>query len=360
VSANFNPERLTHLREFAALTKEELASACHVTRRAVTDWEGGRVSNPPVETLAGIFEVDTEFFTKSSSPTLDEYQVSFRALSTMSAKKQKRVMASARFAIQVSEWIDSEFSAPASDVPTMQDLLPSEEPVARREEVALMVRRRWGLQQKPIKDMQNLLESRGVRIFSLPADARDVDAFSFWLDGRPFVMINTEKSGERLRFDLAHELGHLVMHKSISTAREKTYEAEANDFASSFLMPADGLIVQVSTASRQLRLDDVMTLKTSWKVSAVAMLRRLAQHHLINDWQYRTWMVALSSAGYRRAEPGGIHRERSRLISVVLEKCRTSGLGVSGIANASQVPRAAVEDAFVGLAVVPLRSGASQ
>lgn len=355
ISVNFNPERLTLLRERAGMTKEALAQKCGVTRRTVTDWESGHVATPPVEMLANLFDVEAQFLGREDAPDLDQANVSFRALSSVGARKAKQVIAAARLSLELSHWLDDRYETPPVDLPTLDDLLSPLGPEDYSpERASKMLRQIWGLSDRPIKNMLWLLERQGIRVFSLPSEDRDVDAFSFWHGGRPYVFLNVDKSAERLRFDLAHELGHLILHKGVSTARERHYEMQANQFASAFLMPTAGLLAQLSTASSQIRLQDVYVMKRSWKVSAVAMVRRLFDLGAILDWHYRNWMVDLSSKGYRRGEPDGVHPEQSRLITSVLARAREDGIGLGQMSRDSGVPLHAIQDAFTGLAVVPL------
>lgn len=354
-SEHFNPDRLTLMRERAGMTKESLAQQCDVTRRTVTDWESGRVAAPPLATLAEVFNVEAAFFCREDAPQLDQLDVSFRALSSLGARKAKQVVAAARLGLGLSLWLDERYRTPAVDVPSLDELVsPLGHDDYSPEPASNMLRQSWNLGDRPVKHMLGLLERQGVRVFSLPVEDRDVDAFSFWHANRPYIFLNTDKSAERLRFDLAHELGHLLLHRGISTARERHYELQANRFASSFLMPADGLLAQIATGSHQLRLPDVYIMKRSWKVSAVSMVRRLFDLGTILDWHYRKWMVDLSSQGYRRGEPDGLHPEQSRLIAALLIQVREDGLGLEQIARQSGVPVRAITDAFTGLALVGL------
>ena len=348
-------------REKAAMSKEDLARRCDVSRRTVTNWESGRVAYPPLDVLARLFDVDVEFFSRPVTHDVTEADVSFRALSTLGAYKTRRVLATARSALELDDWVRETFELPAVDMPSVDDLLsPHGETDVTPAQVAKLLRAAWGLGEQPIKDVMRIVERRGVRIYSVPAPDRDVDAFSFWMAGRPFVFVNTTKSAERLRYDIAHELGHLCMHKGVSTAREKIYEYEANQFASSFLMPDKGVIAQASTASRNLRLTDVMVMKQSWRVSAVAMVRRLHDLKLIADWHYRNWMISLSSRGYREGEPGGIAHEQSGLWREVLSAARSSGWNLQYIARMSGVPYQDVKDVYLGLTVLPLANPADR
>ncbi|MEV4496608.1 ImmA/IrrE family metallo-endopeptidase [Micromonospora arborensis] len=183
---------------------------------------------------------------------------------------------------------------------------------------------------------------------------REVDAFSFWHENRPFVFLNASKSAERLRFDLAHELGHLCIHRDVRTNRNRQYELDANTFASTLLMPADGLIPQLVGSPS---LPDVMELKAYWKVSATAMVRRLHQLKRISDWQYRTWMIDLSERGFRTSEPNGVSREQSALLRQVLALAREDGWRTERISKELGIPRRDFTEAFLGLTVMSVSTG---
>ena len=131
----------------------------------------------------------------------------------------------------------SAFDCLSQDVPRIQ---PGTDP----ETAAEIVRQEWGLGTKPIPNLLHLMEAKGVRVFSLAQECREVDAFSLWRK-QPFVFLNTQKSAEHSRFDAAHELGHLVMHWHHELPQGKQVEREANDFAGALLMPASGILANV-------------------------------------------------------------------------------------------------------------------
>ncbi len=340
------------------MTKEGLASACGVSRRAVTDWEAGRVDNPPLERISQVLDFPIDFFLGEGLPELSERSVSFRALSSLGARQTRRVLSSARLAQTFSSWMDREYDTPHPDLPAISDLVPhfsvdDPDPTAS----ATALRRLWNLSDRPIADMLALVESHGARVFSLQPGDHEVDAFSFWGEGRPYIFLNPDKSAERLRFDLAHELGHLCMHQDISTAGQKIFEVQANQFASDLLMPATG--VQASIRG-QLSLADVMTLKKLWKVSAAAMVKRLHQLRYISDWQYRSWFIELTKRGYRTSEPHGIAHEQSSLLKQVLAMAREDGWRLNKICNVLRLPEDELTYALAGLVVLPMQGGGAQ
>ncbi len=337
---SFNPTRLTLARERAGLTKQLLSDKCGVTRRAITSWESGEVEAPPVPVLASALGFPESFFYADDPVRIPEDSVTFRALSSMLARQVDRVLASASLALEFSEWMDRNYKTRAPDLPDLSESQCTEPAIT-----AETVRSIWQIHLAPVKNMLYLLEKKGVRVFSLPVDDREVDAFSFWQEDKPFIFLNTGRTAERMRFDLAHELGHLLLHRQ-AKLRSRQVEQQAQDFASAFLVPADALFTQIAG---ELRFDDIFTLKKRWNVSAVAMVQRLWQLRIISEWHYRSWMIELSRRGFRTSEPGGSHPETSRLFRQVLDLARQDGWSMGRIAASLNIPVKELESMVFGL-----------
>lgn len=348
----FNPRRLQLARERRGLTKDALGQLCGVTRRAVTDWEAGKVEAPPIERIAAALDFPRSFFVRADADGVVAESVSFRALTAMSQRQVHQVLANAVLVKEFSAWVDERYRTPAVDVPSIEELTASQrESEPSPVDAAAAVRALWGLGARPVKDLLAVLESRGVYVFGLAEDDREVDAFSFWQGGRPYVFLNVAKSAERMRFDLAHELGHLCMHQGVPTCRNRRFELAANSFASAFLMPSEGLLPQLVGAPA---LADVLTLKRHWRVSAVAMVRRLHQLGRLSDWQYRAWMIDFSQRGFRTSEPDGLPREQSSLLRQVMSLAREDGWTLGTISGSLGVPASDLASALLGLTVTPV------
>jgi Zn-dependent peptidase ImmA (M78 family)/transcriptional regulator with XRE-family HTH domain len=341
--SSFNPGRLTLARERRGLTKQNLAEICGVVRRTVSAWEAGDVELPPITLLADKLNFPESFFYADDPALVAKDSVSFRALKSMTARQVNRVLASSVLAIEFSNWIDRHYASPPTGLPDLSESR-NLEPVIAAETVRTM----WAVYQAPVKGLLPLLEKKGVRVFSLPVKDREIDAFSFWHSGRPFIFLNTGRTAERMRFDLAHELGHLLLHREVLARRSRNVEQEAQDFASSFLVPADALYGQVIG---QLRFDDIFKLKRYWKVSAVAMVQRLWHLGIISEWHYRTWIIELSQRGFRSSEPGGLHPETSRLFQQFFSVAREDGLPSRKIASELHIPAEELEGMVFGLAI---------
>lgn len=231
----FNNKRLEFARRRRGITIKSISEAVGITTKSYSNYEKG-VRVPPDDTLALLarrLKFPQKFFYLDDPISLDTSCVSFRSLSRMSATVRDKALHAGQIALEFSSWIDKKFELPDPDLPDLRFCTP--------EAAAESLRNEWGIGERSIKNIVHLLESKGTRAFSLEEETQDLDAYSFWEDEVPFIFLNTRKSVERSRFDAAHELGHLVLHRQGST-RGKGVESEANRFASAFLMPQGSVI----------------------------------------------------------------------------------------------------------------------
>lgn len=351
MARTFNPSRLDIARKRRGLTKTELASQAGVSMSSLAAYERG-TKQPTAETVARLsttlaYPADFFFGDDLDEPPLEGS--SFRALSTLTARERHRAQSAATLALALGAWIDARFTVPPTTIPNLAGMDP---PVA-----AAAVRSEWGLGERPIKNMVHLLEAHGVRVFSLTDDCADMDAFSFWRRDTPHVFLNTMKSAERGRMDAAHELGHLVLHQGQLGARGRPAEHEANLFASSFLMPEGSVLAE---APRGGYLDQILTAKHRWKVSAAALAHRMHQLNLLSEWQYRSLFIELGREGYRSGERDGMPRETSQLLGKVFAALRDEGVSMADIAAELHLPADELSKLVFGLVLVPLDGGGEQ
>lgn len=345
----FQPERLTLARQRRGLTKTALAKECRVTPATITAHEKGtsEPSGPTLERLAGALTFPVAFFHEELNDSLSTDSASFRALSRMTAAQRDSALAAGTLSVLVNEWIEARFDLPEVDIPQL------ESGVIDPEGAAALVRTEWGLGETPIPNLLHLLEAHGVRAFSLVDECREVDAFSFWHQGRPFVCLNTRKSAERSIFDSAHELGHLVLHRDHGAPRGRPEELQANQFASSFLMPEADV---VSTMPRSPDLADLINAKHRWRASTAALNFRLHQLGITSDWHYRELCIEISRLG-RTIEPNPLPREQSQLLSKVLAHLRHEGLGRREIAAALAMYQPDLDALMFGLTLSSVSGG---
>lgn len=345
---SFNPSRLTLARRRRGLTKAKLALALGLDARSVSAYEAGEFAPdaPRLERLGEVLRFPASFFLGDDleEPTPDI--ASFRAMSKMTAAKRDMALGAGALALALNEWIVGRFELPAAELPDL-----SREP--NPEAAAMSLRRIWGLGELPVKNMVHLLESRGVRVYTLAVDALEVDAFSMWRDGTPFVFLNTHKSCEHSRFDAGHELGHLVMHRHGPPSGQQA-EAEANAFASAFLMPRASVL---ANAPRLTTIDNLLQLKKMWTVSVAALAYRLHTVGALSDWHYRMLFIEISKRGYRTAEPNEAPREISLVLAKVFAALREEGVTRQDIARELQILADDIDQLVFGLALTSLPGG---
>jgi Zn-dependent peptidase ImmA (M78 family) len=191
-------------------------------------------------------------------------------------------------------------------------------------------------------------------VFSLAADCALVDAFSFGWHQTPYVLLNTTKSGERGRFDAAHELGHLVLHSEHRLPHGPDAEQEANRFAAAFLMPRASVLAHGLANATS---DRILAAKQAWRVAAMALTHRLHELELLTEWGYRTACVDLSRRGYRTGEPGGIARETSQLLEKVFRSLRAEGASPADVARDLHLTTAELNRYVFGLVPTAIEGG---
>lgn len=345
----FTPERLVLARRRRRMTLSMLSTASDVSPQSLTAYENGR-KNPSEETLSSLAKAlhfPASFFAAPPAPEMPVGAVSFRAPTRMSAAERESALSSGSIAADFNLWLEDRFRLPKANVPACPDLTP--------EEAASHVRAFWGLGEATAPHMVHLLEANGVRVFSLPRDCRDIDAFSIMRSGTPYVFLNTSKTGERGRFDVAHELGHLVLHSEHRTPCGRASEPEANAFASEFLMPRAGVLAQqLHNAS----VERILSAKRKWGVSAMALAYRLRTLGLLSDWRFHQAVKHLASMGYRKDEPGStLVRESSKLLAKVFEVLRDRGDTVADISAAVNIYPDDLNEYVFGLVPISLAGG---
>lgn len=322
----FNPSRLTVARQRRGLTKRQLAGLIEATDKTVQNYESGDM-NPSEESLSRLSSVlgfPTAFFEGDDLEILSPDVASFRSLKKMKAAQRDMALSAGSIALIFSKWIDQNFDLP-------EIALPHFEPGIDPEAAAMALRREWGLGEHGIRNMVHLLEVKGIKVFSLDIDAVAVDAFSMWYGGQPFVFLNTQKTAEHSRFDAAHELGHLVLHRQKYNQEEGTdAEKEANDFAAAFLMPRGAVLAK---APRFVTIPALVSMKKEWGVSVAALNYRLHKLGLTSEWINRSICIELSKLGYRTSEPEPMPHENSQVLQKVLVALRNEGMGRSEIAR---------------------------
>lgn len=171
-----------------------------------------------------------------------------------------------------------------------------------------------------------------------------IDAFSWPGLDRPVIILGVDKDDRaRSRFDAAHELGHVVMHRDDPRPADKDLERQAHRFATSFLLPSDRL--EQEWRPGRLNWRDLMTLKRRWQMSLAALLYRARQDELLTPTAYESAVKYISRAGWRKREPGDLGPpERPRLLRKAVRALQDSGISRDDLVDEAHIPLSLIDE----------------
>lgn len=302
------PERLEQALAARNLTKGELATLVGVAASTVTKWSKGDQS-PEAETfgrLALSLNVQGEWLTRPTlkpvSPPL--YRSNASALKAARAKLEARTEWAQEIAVLFEEHVDF----PDLNLPERDFRDPEQISNADIEAAAEECRTLWQLGRGPIQDLILAAEGAGIIVVREETEITAIEGLSSWslLLGRPIVLLSSDKAnGFRSRFDLAHEIGHLILHKHIPRAddrdRYNQMEKQAHQFAGALLLPAETFANEVRIPTN---LDNLLILKQRWGASVAAMMMRLHALKLLSDEERLLLFKRRSARWGSKAEPG--------------------------------------------------------
>ncbi|HUC91977.1 MAG TPA: XRE family transcriptional regulator [Paenibacillus sp.] len=301
----FNPKRLREARMVRELSIAELADKIGVSKQAISQFELGE-SVPKAENMMAI--INALRFPKSFFYGDSEQNVGntfFRANATATKKSREMQLNKSYLAGYIFDYLSKYIDFPKLNLPDAKEFSNCDWDAISIEKLAQLTREHWGLGDKPITNIVNLLERNGIMVFSIHMDSEKIDAFCQHRKGRPFIFLGDDKqSAVRRQLDGAHELGHRLMHEDVNNdllSREefKKIEEQANRFASAFLLPAEAFAKTVTSTS----LLHFVELKKYWKVSIAAIIYRCKDLGLITESKYTSLFKQMSMKRMRVKEP---------------------------------------------------------
>lgn len=302
------PERLSEARLAARITQTELAEKVGVSRQAVSAYEAGAKNPEPsvMARIASTLKQPIAFFTKENRGDFGKHSANFfRKTGADTKRRNQACEVYATWLSSVAHAFDNIANYPAVDIPSFEprDGAYTEDEI---EEYAEQVRQHFGLGLGPISNVLRLIESKGVIVARCRIDGENIEAFSFWSGPRPFIFLASAKeSAARARFDAAHELAHLCLHRWVGAEeiedklRLKEIEREADRFAGAFLLPRKSFPNEVYSP----RAESFIDLKARWKVSIQAMVYRAKDLGLFDDRQVTNIYKQISFKKWRKTEP---------------------------------------------------------
>jgi Zn-dependent peptidase ImmA (M78 family)/DNA-binding XRE family transcriptional regulator len=310
----FNHYMMTLARESRGLTQAELSALASMAQGTVSKYETG-ASEPPLSFVAEIataLEYPQEFFFEPGRP-YGFPPFHYRKRKKLSSKSQGQIVAQMnirrmhirklmlsfdfRAPARIPEIDSDEYFAGLKGRPTVED-------------IARALREMWMLPRGPVPNMVDLIESAGGIVVHCDFGSDLIDAMSQRIDGMPVLFfVNTNAPADRIRYTLAHELGHMVLHTT-TLRNADAMEDEADAFAGAFLLPAE----EIKPQMRMFDLRHLANLKLHWKVSMAAISVRAERLNLITPYQSKKFWTEMNQSGYRVREPNEPPREEATLL----------------------------------------------
>ena len=307
-----NKEMLILARDLRALSQADLAQLVGLNQATISRYENG--ADVPDEHLAAIakaldrpksfFFWGESLYDASCMYHRRNRQISVAELTAIHAKvNMLRIVASRLLKMAQVKSSYSFFRLDASKLGG---------PIGCAREL----RRLWQLPIGPVRSVVRAIENAGGMVFRCQFGETRVDGISQWpLDAPgmpPIFFVNEKAPGDRERWTLCHEIGHIVMHHSPSSDDP---EEEANVFASEFLMPQD----EIQNDLLNMTLAKAAALKSKWKTSMQSIIYRAHQLGKIPDRQYQSLFRQMGYKGYRSCEPVPIVPEEPEMFRELLD-----------------------------------------
>lgn len=304
----FNGERLSLARVFRGISAAELAEKIGVKRQMISLYEGKKVEpeSERVYMMCQALDFPFSFFYEQD---LNEVKVAkstyFRSLLTTNKKYRNEQTAKIEMICRIYSFLSEYVSFPDTNLPSLNEYSDCEE-------AAAALRNCWNLGERPIDNIIRLCEDNGIIVSSYYTSTDTIDAFSksFEIDGvqRFTIALSKNKNAAaRIHFDIAHELGHILLHEwnedieSLSPEEFRVREKEANNFAAAFLMPKEPFVCDFENYAGKLNY--YIQMKKKWKVSIAAMIYRSRTLDLIDYDTYQLLMRKMQRLGIRKNEP---------------------------------------------------------
>ena len=320
---SFQGGQLKSARLLRGLTVTALANETGISKQSISLYENNE-NKPDYERgykLAAALQVPYEFFLQKDACPTQTAATYFRSLASTSKLSRTSQSIKLEYIAKIYEALLNYIDFPALNLPDVEfigsendfDEEENHRTLIELEQIAADVRTLWGLGDGPIDDLQYALESNGIVVTGFDASENKIDAFSQRIITSTgevcIVALNQgEKPEGRIRFDMAHELAHILIHPwsedldCISKEEFKQRETQANIFAGAFLLPRESFSKDIMAHPTDLKY--YQWLKKKWKVSIQAMIYRSHQLKIISSNQYQYMMRQISKNGWRHSEPG--------------------------------------------------------
>ena len=318
--------RLRQAREFSKLTQREVDDDIGLNQGRLSEAERDAYALPTeaIIEFAALTRFPVEFFFSPPKVTFDSQPIHFRARAGMPAKEAHQAVIAGEIVAEAAFDMLEQLEGPVLQL----NPLPAEtSPQDAAEQARSMLGLPWS---EPIPTLPFTLEHAGLLMMGLPLQGERRDAYSLWLSEFPILALLDTDAGDRQLWSVAHELGHLLLHRGIGASR--SLEDDADEFAMHFLTPLSVIKREIPAKAT---LQQYALLKRRWGVSIAALIRTARRLEIIDADRYMSLFRQMSARGERLRERSAIPPIKPRGFRAMAEKLYGS-TPAAGLAKASQ------------------------
>ena len=297
-------QRLYRARKAAGLSLRDLGGLVGLTHAAIKKYEDEQAT-PPSTTLlklARALNVRTEYFFRPETVSLD--RIEYRKRSTLPKKRLEAIEHEVIDQIERRIELENLFpSPPVVPFAPVRGLPTRINDLTQIEVVAETVRKAWDLGYDPIPDLIDVLETHGIRVFMIDANADSkFDGLAASVNQMPIIVVGSNWPGDRQRFTLAHELGHLMLADRLT--KEIDEEMACNRFAGTFLIPRKSVIQELGAHRSYIEPKELALLKEEFGLSMAGILYRARDLGIVTSAWRDDQAKLFRIKGWHITEPG--------------------------------------------------------
>lgn len=345
----FVGENLTNLRIMHGYSRKQLSEQLGVTEQAVWQYENAYTSPkvPIVNELKRIFSVKSKYFYAKdmlaqymNSANIDVMNIAYRSKVLNVISKTQTEAKHVEYLDTFINYITAQISLPTLNIIKLREEAieymnhSDDDRATQIHYVAHLARQRLNMEPSTNENLMFRIEKSGVYVFE-KAIGEEIDAYSLWTrNDRPFIILgNIKRSAVRRNFDIAHELGHLLLHYRLEFANldrkeHKLIENEANLFAGAFLLPEEEFSLDMNDITHKTNPDQYLDLKKKWKTSLQVLGYRAAHLGMMEAKDHRNFYAAMHRRGYLEREPfdSTIPLQKPMRIKTIIDLLSKKGL----------------------------------
>jgi len=292
-------DRLEMARKMRGMSQQELGEQIGVSRMSISKYENDQSipGSQHLLKLAQALDINVEYLLRPVEVNLSAPV--FRKKEALSKKQETKILH------QTQDWVERYIQIEALfgieskfKVPTIETRVHQLEEI---EDIAIRLREEWRLGLDPIDNLMEVLEERGIKVWAIDQDLNHFDAAIMWVNEEaPVFVVKEGVSGDRQRYNLAHELGHLILKLGEGVDDEKA----AHRFAGAFLVPEPKVYEELGRYRQNISYQELILLKHKYGLSMQAWIYRAKDLGVISESKMRSMFIDFGKRGWREIEPG--------------------------------------------------------